>query len=75
MKLAVDAAACQAYGLCAEEAPDLVDLDDFGYSAVKGGGDISSEQEPAAKAAVDICPVKALRLVLVDGDSATFTRA
>jgi ferredoxin len=63
MRLAVDAAACQAYGLCEGEAPDLVDLDDFGYSAVKGEGDVPAGREQAAQAAVDVCPVKALRLL------------
>lgn len=63
MRLAVDAAACQAYGLCAEEAPDLLDLDDFGFSAVKDDGEVPAERENAANAAVDICPVKALRVL------------
>jgi ferredoxin len=63
MRLAVDAAACQAYGLCADEAPDLLDLDDFGYSAVKGDGEVPVDREDAARAAVEICPVKALRLL------------
>jgi ferredoxin len=63
MRLAVDAAACQAYGLCAEEAPDLVDLDDFGYSAVKADGDVPPSREDAARSATDICPVQALRLL------------
>jgi ferredoxin len=63
MKLAVDAAVCQAYGLCAEEAPDLVELDDFGYSAVKSDGEVPGDLETAAKSAVDVCPVAALRLL------------
>lgn len=63
MKLAVDASVCQAYGLCEDEAPDLVDLDDFGYSAVKGDGEVPPDREQAAQAAVDMCPVKALRLL------------
>jgi ferredoxin len=63
MKLAVDAAACQAYGLCETEAPDLVDLDDFGYSAVKGDGEVPAGREDAARAAVEVCPVQALRLL------------
>jgi ferredoxin len=63
VRLAVDAAACQAYGLCADEAPDLVDLDDFGYSAVKDDGEVPADHEAAASAAVEICPVKALRLL------------
>jgi ferredoxin len=63
MRLAVDAAACQGYGLCEAEAPDLVDLDDFGFSAVKGDGEVPAERASAAKAAVEICPVQALRLL------------
>lgn len=63
MKLAIDAAACQGYGLCEEEAPDLVDLDDFGFSAVKGDGEVPADREGAAQAAVEICPVQALRLL------------
>ena len=34
MKLHVDPTACQAYGLCNEKAPDLIDLDEWGYAAV-----------------------------------------
>jgi ferredoxin len=63
MKLNVDAALCQAYGLCAEEAPTLVDLDDFGYSAPVGDGTVPAEQQAAAHSAVAICPAKALRLL------------
>ncbi len=63
MNIAVDAALCQGYGLCAEQAPDLVDLDDFGYSAVKGDGAVPTDREDAALAAIDICPVKAIRVL------------
>lgn len=63
MKLAVDAALCQAYGLCEDEAPDLVELDDFGYSGIRGDGEVPADREEAARAAIEICPVKALRLL------------
>lgn len=62
MRLIVDSATCQGYGLCHEEAPQLVDLDDGGYSVILGTGDVSADQRAAAESAVETCPVKALRL-------------
>jgi ferredoxin len=62
MKLSVDSATCQAYGICQEEAPALVDLDEFGYSAVLGDGSVQPGQAEAARSAVVGCPAKALRL-------------
>ena len=38
MKLVLDSTACQAYGLCQQAAPDLVDLDDWGYAGLIGDG-------------------------------------
>ena len=34
MKLHVDPASCRAYGLCKEKAPDLIDLDEWGYASL-----------------------------------------
>ena len=39
MKLTVDPTICQGYGLCADEAPELVELDDAGYATIIGDGD------------------------------------
>ena len=63
MKIAVDAAACQGYGLCHDEAPALVELDEFGYAGILGDGTVTDDQHAAAQAAVNICPAHALRLV------------
>jgi len=63
MKLTVDSALCQAYGLCKEEAPDLVELDEFGYSTPVGDGTVTEGQQSDAESAVRVCPAKALRLV------------
>ncbi|WP_251091905.1 ferredoxin [Streptomyces sp. Caat 7-52] len=62
MKLLLDATRCQGYGLCQEPAPELIDLDEWGYAqpretTVPEGG------EEAAAAAVAACPNSALRLV------------
>ncbi|WP_031168912.1 ferredoxin [Streptomyces durhamensis] len=62
MKLLLDSTRCQGYGLCKEPAPELIDLDEWGYAQVPlsevpaGGAD-------AAEAAVAACPNSALRLV------------
>jgi ferredoxin len=61
MRLHVDPTACQAYGLCVETAPDLVDLDEWGYAAVRGG-DVPPGSVDDARAAVAACPNRALRL-------------
>ena len=43
MKLTVDPALCQGYGLCADEAPELVELDDAGYATMLGDGEVADE--------------------------------
>ena len=63
MKLVVDAALCQGYGLCHDEAPDLLELDEFGYAGTISEGLVVPERMSAAEAAVGICPARALRLV------------
>ena len=63
MKLTVDPTICQGYGLCADEAPELVELDDAGYATILGDGEVGDELQSAAEKAVAMCPAKALRLV------------
>ncbi|WP_020525529.1 ferredoxin [Catelliglobosispora koreensis] len=61
MKLRVDPTACQAYGLCHEQAPGLIDLDEWGYAQVKTA-DVTASTVDAARAAVEACPNAALKL-------------
>lgn len=61
MKLHVDPAACQAYGLCKEKAAHLIELDEWGYASV-AAPDVPDADLGAARDAVDICPNRALRL-------------
>ena len=62
MKLVLDQTACQGYGLCPQEAPELVDLDDWGYAGLLGDGTVPGEQHAHAHKATAVCPVQALRV-------------
>lgn len=61
MRLLLDSTRCQAYGLCQEQAPDHLELDDWGYAEVLAS-EVAPEREAAARAAVEACPNRALRL-------------
>ncbi|MFG2606264.1 ferredoxin [Streptomyces sp. NPDC048514] len=62
MKLLLDATRCQGYGLCQEPAPELIDLDEWGYAQVSDTP-VPEGGEEAAAEAVAACPNSALRLV------------
>ncbi len=70
-QLRIDPIRCDGYGLCAEEAPDLVWLDDWGYPVVADWPVASPELLRQARRAVDACPVLALRLRRIDADAST----
>ena len=63
MKVVLDRPRCEGHGLCEEEAPDLMHLDDEGDLVL----DLDEVEEgstyaAAARSAVRVCPVAALRL-------------
>jgi ferredoxin len=62
MKLTVDMSKCQAYGNCADEAPQLFSLDEWGYAVVHGDGDVASDDAEAARRAAAACPALAIAL-------------
>ncbi|MEU6772320.1 ferredoxin [Streptomyces sp. NPDC046759] len=62
MKLLLDSTRCQGYGLCQEPAPELIDLDEWGYAQVLVS-DVPADAADVAAAAVAACPNSALRLV------------
>lgn len=63
-ELAVDWAACDGHGLCAELLPDHITLDDWGYPIVSGP--ISAAAAKRARRAVIDCPALALKLRAAD---------
>jgi ferredoxin len=62
VRLQIDPIACDAFGYCAELAPELFTLDEWGYPLVEGHP-VPVELEDAARAAVRSCPRKAIRFV------------
>lgn len=60
MKATVDSTKCSGYGVCADEAPELFQLDEWGYAEVTGDGTVSDED--TARRAADNCPECAIIL-------------
>jgi len=61
-RLRVDWPQCKAHGLCAEIAPEIIHLDEWGYPVFDPGA-VPGTDLSTAKKAVQVCPTLALRLV------------
>jgi ferredoxin len=61
MRVQVDMSKCQAYGLCAEEAPDVFELDEWGYPELTDDGAVPDGQAPRVERAIGACPAQAIR--------------
>jgi ferredoxin len=61
-KVEVDRDLCQAYGVCAQIAPEVYELDDDGYVIRVGNGAVTPALLGRAQEAADACPVRAIRL-------------
>ncbi len=61
MRIELDRPRCEGHGLCEEAAPGLMHLDEDGELVI----DVPDvdDGDPAAIAAVRVCPVAALRLI------------
>jgi len=56
---------CDGRGMCHDAAPDLIELDEWGYPLLPGGGlraDLTKAQLKAAEEATHACPVLALHI-------------
>jgi len=56
---------CDGRGLCHHAAPDLIELDEWGYPLLPGGGlraDLTKAEQKAAEDATHACPVLALHI-------------
>ena len=63
--LKLDPIACDGHGMCAELAPELIVLDEWGFPIVSNAA-VARGVEVHAKRAVAACPVLALKLVRVE---------
>lgn len=62
MKISVDYHRCEGHGLCTEQAPAVFSLDDDAELIYRfEGADVPDEYVTVARAAVNSCPVAALR--------------
>lgn len=59
--LTIDPIACRAHGLCADELPESITLDEWGYPILPTGA-LPPKLVRRAKAAAAACPVLALRM-------------
>jgi ferredoxin len=56
---------CDGRGLCHDAAPDLIELDEWGFPLLPGGGlraPLTRAQRKSAEAATHACPVLALHI-------------
>ncbi len=60
LRLVVDPVACDAFGFCAEVAPELIHLDEWGYPVIDG--EVTRATKALAGQAVSMCPRRALSL-------------
>lgn len=61
-ELRIDPIACAGHGLCAELAPEWIELDDWGYPMIRPGA-VPPELEQHVRRAVSACPALALKLM------------
>jgi ferredoxin len=63
--LVLDPILCDGRGLCHDAAPELIELDEWGFPLLPGGGlraAITRADRKAAEAATHACPVLALHI-------------
>jgi ferredoxin len=64
-RLRVDPLRCTAFGFCAEFAPELFALDDWGYAWLRRP-DVPPQDEGLAREAAKLCPKRAILLETVE---------
>ncbi len=62
MKIIVDSEKCEGHNRCYALAPDLIEVDDYGYASAIGDGTVPPEHAEAAQLAVDNCPEYAITI-------------
>lgn len=56
VKVRVDSEKCQGHNRCYSLAPELFDVDDYGYATAAGDGTVPAELEGKAQLAAANCP-------------------
>ena len=62
MRITVDSEKCQGHNRCYSLAPELFDVDDYGYATEIGDGEVAPELEEKARLAATNCPEFAITI-------------
>lgn len=62
MKIHVISDKCQGHNRCYAIAPELFDVDDYGYATEIGDGEVPAGQESKAELAAANCPEHAIEV-------------
>jgi ferredoxin len=62
VRVKVDSEKCQGHNRCYSLAPELFEVDDFGYATEVGDGTVPAEQESQARLAAANCPEFAITI-------------
>ena len=62
VKVRVDSEKCQGHNRCYAIAPELFDIDDYGYASEKNDGVVPDGLEEKARLAVANCPEYAISI-------------
>ncbi|WP_020102571.1 ferredoxin [Mycobacterium sp. 360MFTsu5.1] len=60
MRIRLDRTMCDGFGICAKHAPAYFSLDDWGYAALVGNGEVPEPDQPAVTRALLDCPAHAI---------------
>jgi ferredoxin len=60
VKIKLDRTVCDGFGACAQHAPELFSMDDWGYPSLVGSGEVTALQEAPVRRALLGCPAHAI---------------
>jgi len=63
MRIRLDRTVCDGFGTCAQHAPGLFSLDDWGYASLVGDGAVPPGDEASVHRAILYCPVHAITVL------------
>ena len=66
LRVRVEAERCQGHNRCYAIAPELFEIDEYGYSKALGDGMVPAHLEEKARLAAKNCPEHAVRLTKAD---------
>jgi ferredoxin len=60
VRIKLDRTLCDGFGKCAEHAPTVFSLDEWGYASLAAGPEVPAGRELAVRRALLDCPVDAI---------------